>query len=98
MRDDFAKSIINNMGIQLGTAFASLSNVLDISTFIIGGGVAGFGKPLFEVIQRTTIERVLTPIRPRVKVIPAKLKNDAGIKGASSLVFYNMWYYKVSVV
>ncbi|HSL90715.1 MAG TPA: ROK family protein [Ignavibacteriaceae bacterium] len=88
--DNYAKKVIQNMGIQLGTAFASVSNVLDISTFIIGGGVAGFGKPLFDMIHKTTVERVLTPIRPRVKVIPAKLKNDAGIKGASSLVFYNL--------
>lgn len=88
--DKYAKSIIHNMGVQLGTAFASLSNVLDISTFIIGGGVAGFGKPLFETICKTATARVLTPLRPRVKVTPAKLKNDAGIKGASALVFYNM--------
>jgi glucokinase len=90
LNDSYAKSVIQNMGVQLGTAFASISNVLDISTFIIGGGVAGFGKPLFDMIHKTTVERVLTPIRPRVKVIPAKLKNDAGIKGASSLVFYNL--------
>ncbi|MCJ7552922.1 MAG: ROK family protein [Ignavibacteriaceae bacterium] len=88
--DKYAKSIIHNMGVQLGTAFASLSNVLDISTFIIGGGVAGFGKPLFETICKTATARVLTPLSPRVKVIPAKLKNDAGIKGASALVFYSM--------
>ncbi len=88
--DKYAQSIIHSMGVQLGTVFASLSNVLDISTFIIGGGVAGFGKPLFETICKTATARVLTPLRPRVKVIPAKLKNDAGIKGASALVFYNM--------
>lgn len=88
--DKYAKSVIESMGIQLGTAFASLSNVLDISTFIIGGGVAGFGAPLFNTIRKTAAARVLTPLRARVKVIPAKLKNDAGIKGASALVFYNM--------
>lgn len=90
MNDDYAKSVIDKMGKQLGVTFASLSNVLDISTFIIGGGVAGFGTPLFDAIRETVANRVLTPLRPRVKVIPAKLKNDAGIKGASSLVFYNM--------
>ncbi len=88
--DEYANSVIHKMGIQLGTAFASLSNVLDISTFIMGGGVAGFGAPLFNIIRTTTASRVLTPLRSRVKVIPARLKNDAGIKGASALVFYNM--------
>jgi glucokinase len=87
--DEFAKSVILKMGKQLGVTFASLSNVLDISTFIIGGGVAGFGKPLFDSIRTTLSARVLTPLRPRVKVIPAKLQNEAGIQGASALVFYN---------
>lgn len=87
--DDYAKSVILKMGKQLGTTFASLSNVLDISTFIIGGGVAGFGKPLFDSIRATVTARVLTPLRPRVRVISAKLQNEAGIQGASALVFYN---------
>ena len=76
------------MGLHLGSALTSVSNLLDISTFIIGGGVAGFGEPLFDAISKTIKMRVLTPLRKRVKVLPAKLKNNAGIKGASALVFY----------
>ena len=86
--DGYAVSIVNNMGMHLGSALASVSNLLDISTFIIGGGVAGFGKPLFDAAGKTIKARVLTPLRKRVKVLPAKLKNNAGIKGASALVFY----------
>jgi glucokinase len=87
--DAFAKSVIDELGVHLGSAFASLCNVLDISVFIIGGGIAGFGKPLFDSIKKTISKRVMAPIRPRVRVLPAKLKNDAGIKGASALVFHN---------
>lgn len=86
--DEYALSVVVRMGKQLGTALTTISNVLDISTFIIGGGVAGFGKPLFETVQSTISSRVLLSMKPRVVVIPAKLKNEAGIKGASSLVFY----------
>jgi glucokinase len=86
--DSYAQSIVNQMGYYIGCALASVSNLLDISTFIIGGGVSGFGKPLFDSIRETASSRVLTPLRGRVKVHPAKLKNDAGIKGASALVFY----------
>ncbi len=88
-KDAYAKFVIERMGKQLGAALASLSNLLDISTFIIGGGVAGFGKPLLGSTRKTISERVLLPLRQRVLVIPAKLQNEAGIKGASSLVFYN---------
>jgi len=87
--DAFAKSVIAELGVHLGSAFASLCNVLDISVFIIGGGIAGFGKPLFDSIKKTIARRVMAPIRPRVRVLPAKLKNDAGIKGASALVFHH---------
>ena len=86
--DAFAKSVIDELGVHLGSAFASLCNVLDISVFVIGGGIAGFGKPLFDSIKKTISGRVMAPIRPRVRVLPAKLKNDAGIKGASALVFH----------
>lgn len=87
--DEFAKSVIEDLGFYLGSAFTSLCNVLDISVFIIGGGMAGFGKPLFDSIRKTIAKRVMAPIRPRVRVLPAKLKNDAGIKGASALVFHH---------
>jgi glucokinase len=86
--DVFAKNIIEELGVQLGAAFTSLCNVLDISVFIIGGGMAGFGKPLLDSIAKTISRRVMAPIRPRVKVHPAKLKTDAGVKGASALVFH----------
>ena len=86
--DQFSISVIEDLGTKLGAAFASLSNVLDISNYIIGGGVAGFGKPLFDAIKKSLTARVMVPLKPRVKVLPAKLKNDAGIKGASALVFY----------
>lgn len=87
--DAFAKSVIDELGSYLGSAFASLCNVLDVSVFIIGGGIAGFGKPLFDSIKKTISRRVMAPIRPRVRVLPAKLRNDAGIKGASALVFHH---------
>ena len=87
--DAFAKSVIDELGVHLGSAFASLCNVLDISVFVIGGGIAGFGKPLFDSIKKTISRRVMAPIRPRVRVLSAKLKNDAGIKGASALVFHH---------
>lgn len=89
--DAFASQVINDLGFYIGCSLASVTNLLDISTFIIGGGVAGFGKPLFNAIQKTVEVRVLRPIQKRVKILPAKLKNDAGIKGASALVFYKSY-------
>jgi glucokinase len=86
--DSYAISVVERMGDQLGHAFASVSNLLDITTFILGGGVSGFGKPLFDAIEKGTKERILKSLAKRVKILPAKLHNEAGIKGASALVFY----------
>jgi glucokinase len=86
--DEFAINFIKELGDYLGAALSSVSNLLDISTFIIGGGVAGFADPLFNSVQETLSSRVMIPLRPRVIVLPAKLKNEAGILGASALVYY----------
>ncbi|MHB8578951.1 MAG: ROK family protein [Ignavibacteriaceae bacterium] len=86
--DEYAMGVVQGLGKYLGTALASVGNCLDNGTFIIGGGVGGFGAPLFNSVQDTMSKRVLKPLRKRIKVLPAKLKNDAGIKGASALAFY----------
>lgn len=86
--DEYANSIIVNCGRYLGYALASVVNILDITSIVIGGGVSGFGKPLFNSVQQTIKERALKSLADKVKIYPAKLKNEAGIQGASALVFY----------
>ncbi len=87
--DEYALKAIEDIAVMLGAAFASAVNLLDISTIVLGGGVSGFGNFLLKPLKKSLKERVLAPNRPRVKVKLSKLKNDAGIKGASSLAFYH---------
>ncbi|MCX6168265.1 MAG: ROK family protein [Ignavibacteriales bacterium] len=86
--DEFSKSVVVDTGTKLGYALASAVHTLDIATIIIGGGIAGFGTLLFDAVEATLKERVMKSFRDRITVKPAKLKNEAGIKGASALVFY----------
>lgn len=86
--DEFARSVIIDTGKRLGYGLSTAVNILDITNIIIGGGVAGFGELLFKSVEETLKARVMKPFRNRIVVIPAKLKNEAGIKGASALVFY----------
>ncbi|MFA4922922.1 MAG: ROK family protein [Ignavibacteriaceae bacterium] len=88
--DAYANDVIKDLGKKIGYALASVSNLLDVSTFIVGGGIAGFDKLLLDNIEISLKQRVLKSLAPRCKVLPAKLKNEAGIKGASSLVFYSI--------
>jgi len=56
---------------------------------VSSASVFEYSSALFDSTRLTISERVLLPLRARVLVLPAKLQNEAGIKGASSLVFYN---------
>ncbi len=88
--DEFAKDIIRDAGKKLGFALSSVVNLLDIETIIIGGGVAGLGSLLFESVKNGVKDRVLQPLKGKIIIKHAKLKNQAGVKGASALVFYNL--------
>jgi glucokinase len=84
--DEFALEVWKETGKYVGVAVAAAFNMFDVATLIVGGGVAKAGKPLLESIEETVKERVLSPIRPRVKVLQAKLANSAGIVGAAALI------------
>ncbi len=85
--DVFAREILVEAGEYLGAALASAANLLDITTFIIGGGVAAAGKPLFEGIASAMKRRVLISLRRHITILPAELGNRAGFLGAAALWF-----------
>ncbi len=88
LNDEYAINKIKELGVYLGLGLVSAINMLDIPTVVIGGGVAGFGKLLFDSVENTILERVLMPLKSRIIVKHSKLKNEAGIKGAAALLFY----------
>ncbi|MFH1195498.1 MAG: ROK family protein [bacterium] len=87
--DEYARSIVMEVGKYVGYGLANATNTLDITIFIIGGGVSGFGELLFNSIKEAAVERVMVPFKERIVIKPAHLKNDAGVLGASALVFYD---------
>jgi glucokinase len=84
--DKFALQIWEETGMYIGVAVASALNMFDLSTVVVGGGVAKAGKPLLDSIEKTVKKRVLSPLRPKVKILQAQLKNSAGILGAAALI------------
>jgi glucokinase len=84
--DLFAKDILSEAGNLLGVSIASIFNVLDLRLVIIGGGISAAGEYVFNEIRKSVQSRVLTSIKPDVRIIPAKLGNTAGMLGAASLV------------
>jgi len=89
--DEFSINFIKQLGTKLGYGLVSAINILDIATVVVGGGVAGFDEFLFIPLEAAIKERVLKPLKNRIKVKHSKLKNEAGIKGAAALVFYSQF-------
>ena len=85
--DAAAISLWEDIGTKIGTVLAGVVNLLNPGKVIIGGGVAGAGIHLFGPIRRTVAKRALRVPGKTVKIVRAKLGNDAGVIGAAALFF-----------
>ena len=85
-QDRLAKKIWKEVGSHLGVTLAGVINLLNPERIVIGGGVAEAGNVLFEAIRKTIRERAMKIPASAVKIVKAKLGQDAGLIGAAALV------------
>ncbi|MDD4332658.1 MAG: ROK family protein [Patescibacteria group bacterium] len=85
--DPLAEKTYQEIGRNLGLAFANIINILNPEAIIIGGGVTGSAE-LFLPAAKKEMEKYIMNSRARkeVKVLVGKLGNMAGVIGASLLV------------
>jgi glucokinase len=83
--DAVATGLWDQLGVELGTALASVVWLINPDTIVIGGGVAQAGDILFQPIIREIKNRTLALFHEKLRVIPATLGNDAGIIGNAAL-------------
>jgi glucokinase len=84
--DAFAISIFDYVGEMLGTNLVSVIRVLDITTILLGGGIAGAFK-FIEPMTRKMIEKYLPPYYTKdFKIDQAYLTNQVGLLGAAGLL------------
>ncbi len=81
-----ARRIWAEMGGHLGVALAGVVNLLNPGIVVIGGGVANAGTVLFDAIRKTIAQRAMPVQVKGLRVVKAKLGNDAGLIGAAILV------------
>jgi glucokinase len=87
--DKLALGIWQETGRYIGVALAGLVNVFNPERIVIGGGVALAGEVLFASIRKTVSLRAMEAPARKVKIVPAKLGDEAGLLGASILAAEN---------
>jgi glucokinase len=84
--DETAKQVIERYVGYLSEGIADFVNILRPEAIVLGGGVANEGEALFKPLRKAVDERtyIAMDIVP-LKIVGAKLGNDAGIYGAYAL-------------
>ncbi len=88
--DKMAIEVLKETGEILGHAIASLVNILNPQMVVIGGGISNAGELLMEPIRMGMLKHAYTIPAAAVKVVRAKLGNDAGLVGSASLAVANL--------
>ena len=78
-----ALEVFHNFVDHLGSAVASMINLLDCERVAIGGGVSAAGEFLFEPLRKNVHAKSF--FENHGSVVPAVMGNDAGIIGAAML-------------
>lgn len=81
-----ALKIWQDVGRKLGIALTGVINLLNPDCIVLGGGVANAGRVLFESVKNTIKKRAMVIQAGHVKILKAKLGEDAGMIGAAILV------------
>ena len=83
--DKFALDIVDYEAEKLALGIGNLLNILDPEIVVIGGGVALSGDFLFDKVKEKIKEVAFPSTLESLKIVTAKLGNDAGILGAAYL-------------
>ena len=81
--DSVGKAVVGRAGEHLGTAIASLINVLNPEAVVIGGGVAAAFDLLLPPIEQTVARRAFPEAAARARIVASRLGNDATAVGAA---------------
>jgi len=83
--DDFALMMIERTGKYIGTAVATVINLLNIERIVLGGGVMDAGSLILNPIIQEASRRAFQPCFEATEIVAAKLGIDAAPIGAAML-------------
>ncbi len=83
--DKLSLHVFDFVGECLAQMFVGVIRLLDLNTFLLGGGVSGAFEFIEPSIKKHLAKVIDTYYMDDLKIIKASLSNDAGILGAASL-------------
>ena len=84
--DVVAVAALARCGHAVGVAIASVAHLLDVRTFVLGGGLVQAGAWVLDPLRESVAEHARLPYVAGVSVEPAGLGIQAGLVGAAGLV------------
>lgn len=86
-KDPLALKIFQNFGESLGIGIASIVNLLDIETIVLGGGISEAFSCFSPFALESISKYLYSTTAKKVRLVKAKLGNKAGIIGAARAMF-----------
>ncbi len=84
--DKVAMAVVKKYIKYVGVGLVNFANIFFPEVIIIGGGISNQGDNIIKPLQRYVTRNVYGAVySPKIKVVAATLKNDAGIIGAAAL-------------
>lgn len=85
--DSLALEVISKVATYLGAGMANLVNIFDPEMIVVGGGLAKMGDLLLGPARQVVRERAFTLSAQAVRIVTARLGDDAGVLGAAVFAF-----------
>jgi glucokinase len=86
--DIISREVWKNAGRYLGIGIANVINLMSPEAVILAGGLTGAWDIYVQEAIKEAAKRAYKTLFERVKIIPSKLMDDAGIIGAAGLVLH----------
>jgi len=84
-KDPACLKLLKDAGRDIGAAMAAVTLLLGVTRFVIGGGVAPAFRFMRLAARKTALSMAYTLTGPKLKIVSARLGDDAGIAGAALL-------------
>jgi glucokinase len=83
--DPLALQVVDEAARAIAQVFGSVTNLLNLEACIIGGGLSHAGDFLLRRVREAVPGFTLPLFAESLRILPAELRNDAGLLGAAAL-------------